>query len=81
KSAQLYENKPERPRKSISIAKADLSDICRLGSGPYVVSIPQHRSIYFEIVPFPRRLQDYYCDDWKEAQGVKILEACNHTLS
>ncbi|GKC86488.1 hypothetical protein Tco_1147137 [Tanacetum coccineum] len=32
KSAQLYENKPERPRKSISTAKANLSEIRRMGS-------------------------------------------------
>ncbi|GJR33328.1 ribonuclease H-like domain-containing protein [Tanacetum coccineum] len=31
-------------------------------------------------VPFPRRLQNYYCDDWREAQDVKILEAYDHTL-
>ncbi|GJY70489.1 hypothetical protein Tco_0474192 [Tanacetum coccineum] len=40
----------------------------------------KHRSIFFETVPFPRRLQDYYCDDWKEAQDVKILEAYDHNL-
>ncbi|GJZ27980.1 hypothetical protein Tco_0572627 [Tanacetum coccineum] len=80
KSAQLYGNKPKRPRKSISTAKANLSEIRRMGSGPYVVSIPQHRSIFSEIVPFPRILQDYSCDDWREARGVKILKAYDHTL-
>ncbi|GJS16852.1 hypothetical protein Tco_0411324 [Tanacetum coccineum] len=33
-----------------------------------------------EVVPFPRRLQNYCCDDWREAQDVKILEAYDHTL-
>ncbi|GJR35423.1 hypothetical protein Tco_1211107 [Tanacetum coccineum] len=32
------------------------------------------------VVPFPRRLQNYYCDDWREAQDVKILEAYDNTL-
>ncbi|GJR54359.1 RNA-directed DNA polymerase, eukaryota [Tanacetum coccineum] len=27
-----------------------------------------------------RRLQNYCCDDWREAQDVKILEAYDHTL-
>nr|GEU43078.1 hypothetical protein [Tanacetum cinerariifolium] len=40
----------------------------------------QHRNIFSKIVPFPRRLQNYCCDDWKEAQDVKILEAYDHTL-
>ncbi|GJU11866.1 DNA-directed DNA polymerase [Tanacetum coccineum] len=33
-----------------------------------------------EILPFPRQLQDYCCDNWREAQDVKILEAYDHTL-
>ncbi|GJV18728.1 ribonuclease H-like domain-containing protein [Tanacetum coccineum] len=46
----------------------------------YAVSGSQYRSIFSEIVPFPRRLQNYCCDDWREAQDVKILEAYDHTL-
>ncbi|GKA11833.1 hypothetical protein Tco_0691379 [Tanacetum coccineum] len=40
----------------------------------------QHRSIFSETVPFPRRLQNYCCDDWREAQDVKILEAYDRTM-
>ncbi|GJW25423.1 ribonuclease H-like domain-containing protein [Tanacetum coccineum] len=66
--------------KSISTAKADSSEIRRMGCSPYVVSGSQHRSIFFETVPFSRRLQNYCCDDWRKAQDVKILEAYDHTL-
>ncbi|GKC68939.1 hypothetical protein Tco_1114822, partial [Tanacetum coccineum] len=43
--------------------------------GPYVISGTHHRSIFSKIVPFPRRLQNFGCDDWREAQDVKILDA------
>nr|GEY02419.1 hypothetical protein [Tanacetum cinerariifolium] len=66
--------------KLISTTKADSSEIRRMRYSPYVVSGSQHRSIFSETVPFPRRLQDYCCDDWREAHDVKILEAYDHTL-
>ncbi|GKC15954.1 DNA-directed DNA polymerase [Tanacetum coccineum] len=66
--------------KSISTAAANLSEIRRMEFGPYAVSVPQHENKFSETVPFPRRLHDYCCDDWKEARGVKILEAYDHTL-
>nr|GEW15056.1 hypothetical protein [Tanacetum cinerariifolium] len=66
--------------KLISTAKAGSSKICRMRCIPYAVSGSQHRSIFFEIVPFPRRLQKYYYGDWRKAQDVKILEAYDHTL-
>ncbi|GJX11533.1 hypothetical protein Tco_0201392 [Tanacetum coccineum] len=31
-------------------------------------------NIFSKTVPFPRRLHDYCCDDWKEACELKILE-------
>ncbi|GJU85551.1 hypothetical protein Tco_1293097 [Tanacetum coccineum] len=49
--------------KSISTAKADSSEIHCMGCSPYAVSGSQHRSMFFETVPFPRRLQNYSCDD------------------
>ncbi|GJQ98108.1 putative reverse transcriptase domain-containing protein [Tanacetum coccineum] len=61
------EPNPRDHVKSISTTKADLSEICRMGHGPYAVSRSQHRSIFSETVPFLRRLQDYCCDDWREA--------------
>ncbi|GJX46257.1 hypothetical protein Tco_0271447 [Tanacetum coccineum] len=51
-----------------------------MGCSPYTVSGSQHGSIFSEIVPFLRRLQNYCCDDWREAQDVKILENYDHTL-
>ncbi|GJT64521.1 hypothetical protein Tco_1016001 [Tanacetum coccineum] len=74
------EPNPRDHVKSISTTKADSSEIRRMGCSPYIVSGSHHRSIFSETVPFPRRLQDYCCDDWREAQDVKILEAYDHTL-
>ncbi|GJR40689.1 hypothetical protein Tco_1216373 [Tanacetum coccineum] len=59
----LTEPNPKDHVKSISTAKADSSEIRRMGCSPYAVSGSQHRSTFSEIVPFPRRLQNYYCDD------------------
>ncbi|GJS75559.1 retrotransposon protein [Tanacetum coccineum] len=66
--------------KSISTTTADLSEICRMEYGPYAVSVSQHRNVFPKTVPFPRRLHNYCCDDWKEARGVKILEAYDQNL-
>ncbi|GJR52939.1 hypothetical protein Tco_1403460 [Tanacetum coccineum] len=66
--------------KSISTVKADSSTIHRIGSGPYAVSDAQYNSLSSETVSFPSRLHGYYCDDWKEAREVKILETYDHTL-
>ncbi|GJS38195.1 retrovirus-related pol polyprotein from transposon TNT 1-94 [Tanacetum coccineum] len=74
------EPNPRDHVKSISTTKADSFEIRHIGYSPYAISGSQHRSIFFEAVPFPRRLQNYCCDDWKEAQDVKILEAYDHTL-
>ncbi|GJS92207.1 ribonuclease H-like domain-containing protein [Tanacetum coccineum] len=71
---------PRDQVKSISTTKVDSSKIRRMGCSPYAVSGSQHRSLFFEIVPFLRRLQDYCCDNWREAQDVKILDAYDHTL-
>ncbi|GKA28376.1 hypothetical protein Tco_0714544, partial [Tanacetum coccineum] len=66
--------------KSISTTKVDSNEICRIGSSPYAVSDSQYSNIFFETVPFPRRLNGYCCDDWKEARKVKILKTYDHTL-
>ncbi|GJX18845.1 reverse transcriptase domain-containing protein [Tanacetum coccineum] len=76
----LFDVDDEDHVKSISTAKVDSSEIRRMGCSPYVVSGSQHRSIFFETVPFSRRLQNYCCDDWRKAKDVKILEAYDHTL-
>ncbi|GJZ51128.1 ribonuclease H-like domain-containing protein [Tanacetum coccineum] len=74
------ETNPQDQVKSISTAKDDFSKIHSIGCGLYTVSSTQHRSIFSDTVPFPRRLQNFSCDDWREAQDVKILEAYDHTL-
>ncbi|GJW48955.1 hypothetical protein Tco_0080601 [Tanacetum coccineum] len=58
----------------------DLSKIRRVEHHPYAVSGPQHRFMFPETVPFPRRLHNYYCDDLKEACGVNILDAYDSIL-
>ncbi|GJT50050.1 retrovirus-related pol polyprotein from transposon TNT 1-94 [Tanacetum coccineum] len=74
------EPNPRDHVKSISTAKVDSFEIRCMRCSPYAVSGSQHKSMFSEIVPFPRRLQNYYCDDWREAQDVKILEAYDNTL-
>ncbi|GJX84325.1 ribonuclease H-like domain-containing protein [Tanacetum coccineum] len=67
--------------KTLEIQIGQISSLTRKGNqSPYTVSGSQQRSIFSEIVPFPRRLQNYCCDDWIEAQDVKIMEAYDHTL-
>nr|GEU54390.1 hypothetical protein [Tanacetum cinerariifolium] len=66
--------------KSIPTTEADFSKICRIGCGPYAVSGTHHMSTISKTVPFPRRLQNFGCDDWREVQGVKILEAYDRAL-
>ncbi|GJW96214.1 hypothetical protein Tco_0178022 [Tanacetum coccineum] len=61
--------------KSISTAKSNFSRICHIGCGLYVVSGTQHMSILYETVLFPNQLQNFSCDDWREAQDVKIVDA------
>ncbi|GJY74205.1 ribonuclease H-like domain-containing protein [Tanacetum coccineum] len=74
------EANPQDQVKSILTAKDDFSEIRHIGCGIYAVSRTQHKSILSETVPFPRRLQNFGCDDWREAQDVKILDAYDHTL-
>nr|GEV50519.1 hypothetical protein [Tanacetum cinerariifolium] len=48
------ETNPRDHVKLISTAKADLSVIHRIGSGPYEISDSQYSNIFFETVPFPK---------------------------
>ncbi|GKA11538.1 retrotransposon protein [Tanacetum coccineum] len=66
--------------KSISTATTDLSEIRRMKHGPYAVSGSQHRFMFLETVPFPRRLYNYCCDGLKEAHGANILDAYDDIL-
>ncbi|GKD86163.1 ribonuclease H-like domain-containing protein [Tanacetum coccineum] len=74
------ETNPRDQVKSISTTKADFSEIRRIGCGSYVVSGTHHGSLFSKIIPFPRRLQNFGCDDWREARDVRILDAYDHTL-
>ncbi|GKD54329.1 RNA-directed DNA polymerase, eukaryota, partial [Tanacetum coccineum] len=51
-----------------------------MGYSPYAISGSQYKSTFSKVVPFPRRLQNYCCNDWREVEDVKILEAYDHTL-
>ncbi|GJW88312.1 ribonuclease H-like domain-containing protein [Tanacetum coccineum] len=57
-----------------------MADFSEIRHEPYDVSGTQHRSLFSKIVPFPRRLQNFGCDDLIEAQGVKVLDAYDHSL-
>ncbi|GKC25872.1 retrovirus-related pol polyprotein from transposon TNT 1-94 [Tanacetum coccineum] len=72
------EMNPKDHVKLILTAKANSDGIRHIGSGLNVVSNSQHSKIFSETIPFPRRLHDYYCDEWKEAREVKILETCSN---
>ncbi|GJX97614.1 ribonuclease H-like domain-containing protein, partial [Tanacetum coccineum] len=74
------ETNPQDQVKSISTGKADFSKMRRIGHEPYAVSGTQHISLFSKTVPFPGRLQNFGCDDWREARDVKILDAYDHTL-
>ncbi|GKD82355.1 hypothetical protein Tco_1349194 [Tanacetum coccineum] len=76
----LTEPNPRDHVKLISTAKANSSAIRRIGSGPYAVSNAQYSNLSSETVLFPSRQHGYYCNDWKEAREVQILEAYDHTL-
>ncbi|GJY48613.1 putative reverse transcriptase domain-containing protein [Tanacetum coccineum] len=74
------ETNPRDQVKSISTDKADFSGIRHIECYPYAVSGTQHKSISSETVPFPGRLLNFSCKDWREAQDVKILDAYDQTL-
>ncbi|GJV08525.1 hypothetical protein Tco_1346181 [Tanacetum coccineum] len=71
---------PRDQVKSISTAKADFYEIRRIRHEPYTVSGTQHKSLFFETVPFPGRMQNFGYGDWREAQDVKILDTYDHSL-
>ncbi|GKC78694.1 DUF4219 domain-containing protein [Tanacetum coccineum] len=66
------EPNPRDHVKSISTTKANSSEICRIGSGPYAISNTQYINLSSETVSFPSRLHGYNYDDWKEAPLVDL---------
>nr|GFA20379.1 hypothetical protein [Tanacetum cinerariifolium] len=72
------EMNPKDQVKSISTTKAYSTKIHRIISGPYVVSDSQFSKLFSKIVPFPTRLHDYCCDEWKEAREAKCQVTIKH---
>ncbi|GKB74317.1 hypothetical protein Tco_0935729 [Tanacetum coccineum] len=67
------ETNPRDHVKSILTAKAVTTEI-PISDQAHIVSGSQFSNVFSEIVPFPRRLYDYCCDERKEACKLKILE-------
>ncbi|GJT85478.1 hypothetical protein Tco_1067195 [Tanacetum coccineum] len=69
--------------KSISTTvEADMTPIRRIGSSQYAVSAQQNSKLMFEsrrtTIPFPSRLNDYYCDEKKGSYGLQCLDAYSY---
>ncbi|GJZ57539.1 ribonuclease H-like domain-containing protein [Tanacetum coccineum] len=68
--------------KTLEIQIGQISKVLQeIGHEPYVISDTQHINLFSETFPFPRRLQNFSCDDWKETPDVKILDTYDHSLS
>ncbi|GJZ36873.1 mitochondrial proton/calcium exchanger protein-like protein isoform X1 [Tanacetum coccineum] len=66
--------------KSISTTiEADSYPIRRIGSSQYAVSTGQNRTLMYEtrqtMIPFPSRLNGYYCEEKKGSYGPQFSEA------
>ncbi|GJT73041.1 hypothetical protein Tco_1032327 [Tanacetum coccineum] len=74
------EANPRDQVKSISTTiEADSYPIRRIRSSQYAVSIGQNRTLMYETrqttIPFPSRLNGYYCEEKKGSYGPQFLEA------
>ncbi|GJV10709.1 mitochondrial proton/calcium exchanger protein-like protein isoform X1 [Tanacetum coccineum] len=74
------EANPRDQVKSISTTiEADSYPIRRIGSSQYAVSTGQNRTLIYETrqtkIPFPSRLNGYYCEEKKGSYGPQFLEA------
>ncbi|GJY49518.1 mitochondrial proton/calcium exchanger protein-like protein isoform X1 [Tanacetum coccineum] len=72
--------------KSIStIIEADSYLIRRMGSSQYAVSTGQNRTLMYETkqmtIPFPSRLNGYYCEEKEGSYGPQFLEAYSYGAS
>ncbi|GJU99629.1 mitochondrial proton/calcium exchanger protein-like protein isoform X1 [Tanacetum coccineum] len=68
--------------KSIStIVEADSYPIRRMGSSQYAVSTGHNRTLMYETkqttIPFPNRLNGYYCEEKKESYRPQFSKACS----
>ncbi|GKD40212.1 hypothetical protein Tco_1260419 [Tanacetum coccineum] len=76
----LTETNPRDHVKSLStIVEADSYPIRRIGSVQYAVSTRQNRTIMYETkqttIPFPGRLNGYYCEEKKGSYGPQFSKA------
>ncbi|GJS26548.1 hypothetical protein Tco_0487168 [Tanacetum coccineum] len=81
---QILDSKGAIPTKTPTDAKVAIQEMAEYSQkwhngtsrtrSPYTVSDSHISNIFFETVPFLRRLRDYCCDEWKEARELKILE-------
>ncbi|GKC52814.1 hypothetical protein Tco_1075559 [Tanacetum coccineum] len=74
------EANPRDQVKSISTTiEADSYPIRRIGSSQYAVSTGQSRTLMYETrqmtIPFPSRLNGYYCEEKKGSYGPQFLKA------
>ncbi|GJR06987.1 retrovirus-related pol polyprotein from transposon TNT 1-94 [Tanacetum coccineum] len=69
---------PRDQVKSISTATADLSEMRHMDHGPYAVLVPQHRIVFPETVPFPRRLHNY-CSLVDLGASVSVMPFSTYT--
>ncbi|GKB70605.1 hypothetical protein Tco_0932017 [Tanacetum coccineum] len=74
------EANPRDQVKSISTTiEADSYPIRRIGSSQYAVSTGQNRTLMYETrqttIPFPSRLNGYYCEEKKGSYGPQFSEA------
>ncbi|GJZ36219.1 mitochondrial proton/calcium exchanger protein-like protein isoform X1 [Tanacetum coccineum] len=74
------EANPRDQVKSISTTiEADSYPIRRIGSSQYAVSTRQNRTLMYETrqttIPFPSRLNGYYCEEKKGSYGPQFSEA------
>ncbi|GJR31957.1 hypothetical protein Tco_1108189 [Tanacetum coccineum] len=76
------EANPRDQVKSILITiKADSYPIRRIGSSQYAVSTGQNHTLMYKTrqttIPFPSRLNGYYCEENKGSYGPQFSEACS----
>ncbi|GKC65069.1 retrovirus-related pol polyprotein from transposon TNT 1-94 [Tanacetum coccineum] len=66
----------------LTIVEADMTPIRRIGSSQYAVSAQQNSKLMFEsrlaTIPFPSRLNNYYCDEKKGSYGLQCLYAYSY---
>nr|GEV05532.1 hypothetical protein [Tanacetum cinerariifolium] len=75
-------NPRDHVKSILTTVEADMTLICHIGLSQYAVSAQQNSKLMFEskqmTIPFPSRLNDYYCDDKKGSYGLQCLETYSY---